>query len=673
MTDPLRKPVSGEEFVPSAKQFGLFIDAANSIRNQSRETKQLKAELDRGVVLVRNDTGADLTAERPILALDDPLYNPSNRLNAAYERPVFSGIVPQFGLSPEKKWVVLSGPCADGAISKAVATGVAWVKISVTDSAHTRCTTEDGETSRLISSDSGEAEILWKEEGPGVKWAVVRLPTIENRIFRKARIEIGEMLVENLRSTYDFRQFFQSIVGASARIQHNIGEAGTNEKNHWVDSPDVPITVYPDGGFRGVAFQDSLIDVWYSPDSDRWQAASGGHTVIAARSGAEAITSDGGGTAEVSTPRGANQQIAIAFATRDIPPDTTFVAIWVSPDVQQMIINPSGDPEPIPYVDDAFSPGYWVGIASEDIELGCGLKWENILNESQEVIGRELAFDGAAVAGDGLEWDEEYCKMSTGPIDCTDLTDSIPCCDTICTRLDAIEARLDTIENTILDLIECCEENRACCEEMRICCDYNTACCKYNTYCCEYLDARVDYCCGPGKPGPGDEGGGPDCGRCVWEWNDAGEAPILVESCGGGPACDCDPPTVFDVPGIYFTDCFSTSDGCCDEWPTTFNITAVGCGDLNNAVAMNGGDGFYVGSITVDDGGTEWTFTLTASENCPGPGDWNGTLRVQAVGANTCDETVGVSGSCSPFTFDVDVADDPVPCACGNVTITHQN
>lgn len=175
MSDPWKKPVSGEEFHPSASQFGHFIDAARANHQRAKDPKQ-PLELDAGIVLVRNDTGADLTGYRPVIGLGPPLIRPDQRPNIVLTRPLFSGVDPD-----DDAWAVLEGPLGAGKTCRAVASGVAWVLVEIVNELHQYCTAQSG-SANLVSANQGSGFILWRgslDSGSGsggnLRWCIVRV------------------------------------------------------------------------------------------------------------------------------------------------------------------------------------------------------------------------------------------------------------------------------------------------------------------------------------------------------------------------------------------------------------------------------------------------------------------------------------------------------------------
>ncbi|MBD3671910.1 MAG: hypothetical protein HUJ26_00155 [Planctomycetaceae bacterium] len=186
MVDPLRKPVSGEPFVPSAKQTGMFIDAYKAtLGGRAERPRGRFPELDADVVLVRNDTGADITIPHGVVKIGGPLIAPADRSNVVFERPLVAGELPD----EDPDWCVLQQPLADGAIGRAVLSGLTWVRIDVIDEADTHCVATAGETGFLESSTSGPGFILWKESGTGEKWALIRISNEEGAIFRLGKAD----------------------------------------------------------------------------------------------------------------------------------------------------------------------------------------------------------------------------------------------------------------------------------------------------------------------------------------------------------------------------------------------------------------------------------------------------------------------------------------------------
>lgn len=170
MSDPQRKPISGEPFVPSARQFGQFIDTVRRVDELARNQQSRRGDAyDPTRVWISNETGGNLVGARPIVGLGEPLLPPSSP--RALERPTFRGIFSE----DADRFAVLQGPLRAGSIAPAVVAGVTWVRLLVTsETEHIEQAAPDSAT-RLRLIDTGSAFVLWREGGNGEQWALVRL------------------------------------------------------------------------------------------------------------------------------------------------------------------------------------------------------------------------------------------------------------------------------------------------------------------------------------------------------------------------------------------------------------------------------------------------------------------------------------------------------------------
>lgn len=459
MSDPLHKPIAGEPFVPSAKQFGMFIESAQRAERASQELRGLVAEPDSGVVLVRNDTGADITHEHAVIAFDninDVVIAPSEREGVVFERPVFPGITPVAEGTATKRFGILQQPLKDGEIGKAVVSGVSWVKLRGPATGYTDETLYANpvadETEYLQVGGSGPAKVLWHEgiASEQTGWGLVALgtdtpPLVKVTIIDEAGTFPNQLIEADTVST--------PAVPVSARLLVWDELAG-----EWqADESGPALQVFPDPGFRGVAFVGDDLEVYYSRESNRWQAVNGGRTIMQAYS---ATTSPTGGNAYALIPEGLS------------PPDYLLITVdgfvGVEGAAETLFKNLMGQETlslTVLWVGDRFvdpsSPhgGTWQAIAEWD--TGCGLKFDKPAGQAIELL-----LDGN-IAGKGLVWDEQNCelKLDSTDIDCTDLASAIPCCEGLCDRLDQIEQEID-------ELFDCCEENTNCCRfVLDNCCD----------------------------------------------------------------------------------------------------------------------------------------------------------------------------------------------------------
>jgi len=172
--DALRKVRSGAPLVIPAAAYNAFVDAAADLRARERNAvADPRRDLNQcGVVLVRNDSAADLPAYHA-LAIAGPLVEPGDQ-----ER-TFQGRTPLIGElatedSPPLSFVVAQEPVAPDVLGRCVMHGVTPARVNVLDEIDATCELRASET-LLTTSPLGGAPILWKEPGTGEKWAVIEL------------------------------------------------------------------------------------------------------------------------------------------------------------------------------------------------------------------------------------------------------------------------------------------------------------------------------------------------------------------------------------------------------------------------------------------------------------------------------------------------------------------
>jgi len=194
MSDALQKVQSGQKLVIPAAAYNSFIDAAVDYRRRTAKIAQ-KAEPSQrqaSIVLVRNDSGSDQN-RLAVLGIDSPIIDPVTNEDEFKNRVALSCVTPAEN-THEGKFVVLAEPIASGKIGRAYAAGVCPVQIDVPDEDHEYPFAEiaDGITDNLEATHYGSASILWKEEGTGMKWAVVRFGNHQPmRIFPVDLTQVG--------------------------------------------------------------------------------------------------------------------------------------------------------------------------------------------------------------------------------------------------------------------------------------------------------------------------------------------------------------------------------------------------------------------------------------------------------------------------------------------------
>lgn len=177
MSDGLKKVQSGQPLVIPASAYNAFIDAAVDFRQRTAHLGQgaQPSFPQASIVLVRNDSGSNQN-RLAVLGIDTPIIDPATNLNEFKNRVALSCVTPAVD-THEGKFVILAEPIASGKIGRAYASGVCPVQIIVLDEdaeAYQFADIFDGFPNGLFADPNGSASILWREEGTGLKWAVVR-------------------------------------------------------------------------------------------------------------------------------------------------------------------------------------------------------------------------------------------------------------------------------------------------------------------------------------------------------------------------------------------------------------------------------------------------------------------------------------------------------------------
>lgn len=126
------------------------------------------------VVNVKNIAGEDCP-RFGVLGLEAPVILPSeNQAEFLSSDLALTGTTPDhnqhFG-----RIAIMQEPTSNGQIGRGYVSGVCPAKVDIVDEAHWTAAMLDANVDHLQSGPLGSAQILWKEEGTGLKWAVVRL------------------------------------------------------------------------------------------------------------------------------------------------------------------------------------------------------------------------------------------------------------------------------------------------------------------------------------------------------------------------------------------------------------------------------------------------------------------------------------------------------------------
>lgn len=182
MGDALKKVQPGQPLQIPAAAYNAFVDAALDYRQrqQDRGGPTPSGGRPSGVVLVRNASGAD-RQRFDVLGIDSVVFTPPDALEQFQNQPVLEGVTPtaahagRFVILQEPLAAGPEGDPANGAIGRALLSGLSVARIEVAADADAFADIKAGDATQLRSGSSGAAQVLWKETTGATRWAIVRL------------------------------------------------------------------------------------------------------------------------------------------------------------------------------------------------------------------------------------------------------------------------------------------------------------------------------------------------------------------------------------------------------------------------------------------------------------------------------------------------------------------
>lgn len=170
---PFKKFQAGERLPGLPKEILNAVVSDRRGENALSNTRVKGLVPDSGIVLVKNNSGA-ARSQFAILGINAPIIGPTPvaSLPEFKKRVTFSCITPTTA-AHSGKFVVLLEPLLNGAIGKAVVSGVVQVRLTGADVGWATVTNNDA--TKLTASATGSAEVLWAEAGSSERWAIVVL------------------------------------------------------------------------------------------------------------------------------------------------------------------------------------------------------------------------------------------------------------------------------------------------------------------------------------------------------------------------------------------------------------------------------------------------------------------------------------------------------------------
>ncbi len=204
MGDVFKKVRDGEKLRIPARTYNAMVDAAQDYINRRNNINTNSKGLPDNIVYVKNNTGAAVDSLN-ILGITGVAIFPT-----ANQPVVFGGVVPLIANHSNSRFVITAEPIANNSIGRAYATGCAATKVYIYDQTHNFADILDNDKTRLKSTVSGPATILWKESGTGEKWAVIRFGATPDAGIRRAKLTAsagtGNTITANLYDSSGIEQ-----------------------------------------------------------------------------------------------------------------------------------------------------------------------------------------------------------------------------------------------------------------------------------------------------------------------------------------------------------------------------------------------------------------------------------------------------------------------------------
>lgn len=189
----LRKVRPGERLRFPADAYNAFVDAANWVRRNARsESFDASDSVGRNLHTIRVKPTNDI-ARFGIIGIDSILFTKEDNENEFYNGAAINGVTPA-AATHLGRFVVALDPINAGKIGVGAISGIMPMKVDfgTDDVAGCYADVKDGDSEALKVYPVGSARVLWKEEGSGVKWALVRLGSPPEFLFVKCTKDGGD-------------------------------------------------------------------------------------------------------------------------------------------------------------------------------------------------------------------------------------------------------------------------------------------------------------------------------------------------------------------------------------------------------------------------------------------------------------------------------------------------
>lgn len=210
MTAPLRHYRPGDPIPNEASVYNAFVDAAIAHRaRQSRLSGRGSVDpVPPDAVLVKNVTDTGLGRDS-IVGIGDAIITPDDNLTQFRTQQVFEAKAPvtpdHYGL-----WGVLVEPLRKDGIGWAQVAGLRAVQVDFDYEDQPYADIKNDDLEKLVGGEGG-ARVIWKPEGTGIKWAVVRLGAlVYPKLFGKLNSDLTQTLGYATMSVWEGSTFADS-------------------------------------------------------------------------------------------------------------------------------------------------------------------------------------------------------------------------------------------------------------------------------------------------------------------------------------------------------------------------------------------------------------------------------------------------------------------------------
>jgi hypothetical protein len=175
MADAFDKVRQGQPLKFSARTWNELIDAARTVQELRPVFAQIAKQQwrDADTIKVRNGTCNNLP-RFGIVGLDWSTLDPSTNL-PEWRNQIAIDCVAVDATTHRGRFAILDEDLPTCAMGRAVVSGAVPCRVNVTDESHQYASPITDQGGWLQSTEFGAAQILWKQTGTGLLWAVVRL------------------------------------------------------------------------------------------------------------------------------------------------------------------------------------------------------------------------------------------------------------------------------------------------------------------------------------------------------------------------------------------------------------------------------------------------------------------------------------------------------------------